>query len=110
MAGRTEPLPPDDIQRLSSPSMERESPAPVATQIESLQQENARLRAQLLAMQQVALAPRERASLTHRRWVGRSVQLLLVLFGMAAGAVYVKYSDADFARGARDGFSDAARR
>lgn len=79
-------------------------------QIEALRQENAKLRAQLVAMQQLALAPREPVDLTRRRWVGRSIQLLLVLFGMAAGAMYVKYSDADFIRGARDGYNDAARR
>lgn len=90
--------------------MERESPAVLATQIESLQQENARLRAQLVAMQQLALAPREATNLARRRWVARSVQVLLVLFGMAAGAVYVKYSDDDFIRGARDGYNDATRR
>jgi hypothetical protein len=90
--------------------MERESPAPAAAQIETLQQENARLRAQLAAMQQLALAPREPMNLAQRRWVGRSIQLLLVLFGMAVGAAYVQYSDADVIRGARDGWNDAARR
>ncbi len=91
--------------------MEREHP-PVAEatadpQIEALRQENARLRAQLVAMQQLALGPREPVDLARRRWVGRSVQILLVLFGMAAGAMYVKYSDADIARGVRDGYRDA---
>jgi hypothetical protein len=82
--------------------MERESPAPAATQIETLHQENARLRAQLAAMQQLALAPREP--------MGRSIQVLLVLFGMAAGAAYMKYSDAGFMRDARAGYNDAMRR
>ncbi len=94
--------------------MERERP-PVAqadhdAQIEELRRQNAKLQAQLMAMQQLALAPREPMTLTRRRWVGRSIQLMLVLFGMAAGAAYVKYSDADFVRGARDGFYDAGRR
>ena len=65
--------------------MESESPAPAAAQIETLQQENARLRAQLAAMQQLALAPREPMNLAQRRWVGRSIQLLLVLFGVLGG-------------------------
>jgi hypothetical protein len=90
--------------------MERESPAPTAAQIETLQQENARLRAQLVAMQQLALAPREPVSLAQRRWVGRGIQLLLVLFGVAAGAAYVRYSDAGFMRDARAGYNDAMRR
>jgi len=90
--------------------MERESPAPAATQIEMLHQENARLRAQLAAMQQLALAPREPMNLAQRRWVGRSIQVLLVLFGMAAGAAYMKYSDAGFMRDARAGYNDAMRR
>jgi hypothetical protein len=90
--------------------MERESPAPAATQIETLHQENARLRAQLAAMQQLALAPREPMNLAQRRWVGRSIQVLLVLFGMAAGAAYMKYSDAGFMRDARAGYNDAMRR
>jgi hypothetical protein len=90
--------------------MERESPAPAAAQIETLQQENARLRAQLAAMQQLALAPREPMNLAQRRWVGRSIQLLLVLFGMAVGAAYVQYSDAEFMRDARAGYDDAMRR
>jgi len=90
--------------------MERESPAPAAAQIETLQQENARLRAQLAAMQQLALAPREPMNLAQRRWVGRSIQLLLVLFGVAVGAAYVQYSDAEFMRDARDGYNDAMRR
>lgn len=90
--------------------MERESPAPAAAQIETLQQENARLRAQLMAMQQLALAPREPMDLAQRRWVGRSIQLLLVLFGMAAGAAYMRYSDAEIMRDARAGYNDAMRR
>lgn len=90
--------------------MERESPAPAAAQIETLQQENARLRAQLMAMQQLALAPREPMDLAQRRWVGRSIQLLLVLFGMAAGAAYMRYSDAEIVRDARAGYNDAMRR
>lgn len=94
--------------------MERDHPHVAETgpdpQIEALRQENAKLRAQLVAMQQLALAPREPVDLTRRRWVGRSIQLMLVLFGVAAGAAYVKYSDAEFIRGARDGYNDAARR
>lgn len=81
-----------------------------AAQLDALRQENAKLRTQLIAMQQLALAPREPVNLTRRRWVGRSIQLMLVLFGVAIGVAYVKYSDADFIRGARDGYNDARMR
>jgi len=93
--------------------MERERP-PVAqadhdAQIEELRRQNAKLQAQLMAMQQLALAPREPMNLTRRRWVGRSIQLMLALFGMAAGAAYVKYSDATVARDVRSGIRDGMR-
>ncbi len=93
--------------------MERERP-PAAqadhdAQIEALRQQNAKLQAQLMAMQQLALAPREPVNLTQRRWVGRSIQLLLVLFGIAIGATYVQYSSAEVARDVRNGIRDGIR-
>lgn len=97
--------------------MDREHPLVVQAehdaQIEALRQQNAKLQAQLVAMQQLALAPRESVHLMRRRWVGRSIQLLLVLFGIAIGAIYVTYSNADVAgdmrAGMRDGWREHAR-
>lgn len=96
--------------------MKRDHAKPVDTstessqhaQFENLQRENAKLRAQLVAMQQLALAPRETVNLTQRRWLVRSMQLVLILFGVAAGMFYARYSDSDVARGMRDGYRDAA--
>lgn len=84
-------------------------PADHDAQIEALRQQNAKLQARLMAMQQLALAPREPVNLTRRRWVGRSIQLLLVLFGIAIGATYVTYSNADVARDVRNGMRDGWR-
>lgn len=96
---------------------EREHPPVVQAehdaQIEALRQQNAKLQAQLVAMQQLALGPRAPVNLMRRRWVGRSIQLLLVLVGIAIGATYVTYSNADVAgdlrSGIRDGWREHAR-
>lgn len=85
------------------------APADHAAQIDALRQQNAKLQAQLMAMQQLALAPREPVNLARRRWVGRSIQLMLVLFGIAIGATYVRYSSAAVARDVRSGIRDGMR-
>lgn len=79
------------------------SAAQLATQLASLQEENARLRAQLGAMEQLALARREAPVSSGRRWIGRLAQLLILLVGVTLGVLYVQLSQDDFVRGLRDG-------
>ena len=75
-----EPLPrPTDFGRSATPL-----PVDVAAQVSALQSENANLRAQLVAMQQLAPAPRpDRFMLVKRRWVGMAVQVMIVLVCLA---------------------------
>jgi hypothetical protein len=81
----------------------------VADQFSALQTENANLRAQLVAMQQLAPAPRpERLMPVKRRWLGRAIQVLIVLVCLALGALYIGVSNDDVARGVRDGWQEPA--
>ena len=100
-----EPLPrPTDSGRSATPL-----PVDVAAQFSALQPESANLRAQLVAMQQLAPAPRhDRFMLVKRRWVGMAVQVMIVLVCLALGALYVRVSDGDVARGVRDGWQEPA--
>ncbi len=83
--------------------------AEAAAQFSALQSENAKLRAKLVAMQQLALAPRQETSiLVERRWLGRAIQVMILLVGVALGALYVRVSNDDIARGMRDGYRDAS--
>ena len=85
-------------------------PVDVAEQLSALQAENTKLRAQLLATQQLAFAPRQHTSmLAQRRWLGRAMQVAILLVGVALGALYVRMSDGDIARGMRDGWRESAR-
>ena len=79
------------------------SVAQLTAQLASLQEENARLRAQLSAMEQLALARREAPVSSGRRWIGRLAQLLILLVGVTLGVLYVQVSQNDFMRGLRDG-------
>lgn len=102
---------PDNLPRPTD-SGDSVAPQPVdaATQFSALQTENAKLRAQLVAMQQLALAPRQETSiLVERRWLGRAIQVMILLVGVALGALYVRVSNDDVARGVRDGWRESAR-
>lgn len=79
------------------------SAAQLTAQLMTLQEENARLRAQLSAMEQLALTRRETPVSSGRRWIGRLAQLLILLVGVTLGAMYVQLSQDDFVRGLRDG-------
>ena len=85
-------------------------PVDVAEQLSALQAENTKLRTQLLATQQLAFAPRQETSmLVERRWLGRVIQVAILLVGVALGVLYVRVSNDDVARGMRDAWRESAR-
>ena len=43
-----------------------------------------------------------------RRWLGRAIQVLIVLVCLALGALYIGVSNGDVARGVRDGWQEPA--
>jgi hypothetical protein len=98
---------PGQLPRPTDSGSSATPPVDVAAQFNALQIENANLRAQLAAVQQSAPRP-ERRMFVKRRWLGMAVQVMIVLVSVALGALYVRVSDSDVARGVRDGWQEPA--